>query len=249
LTGGLRIQICGRIAIERDGARLEDGLPGRQGRLLFVYLVANRQRPITRDELVDALWDRPPPSPDAALSALLSKLRRAIGPEWLGAGAQLSVALPPDAHVDLEAAHAAIHRAESALALGDPARAWGPAQVALFTARRGFLAGEDAPWIEETRRHLAALNLRALEAYGLAALRLGGTELAAAERVGRELVVLAPYRESGHRLLMEALAASGNGAESLRVYDDLRLRLRDDLGIAPCGATRALHEELVLTSS
>ena len=32
---------------------------------------------------------------------------------------------------------------------------------------------------------------------------------------------------------MEALAAQGNTAEALRVYDDLRCRLRDELGTAP----------------
>src|SRR5262249_31537034 len=57
----LRIQVCGRVAIERDGQRLEGALPGRQGRLIFVYLVAHRLRPLTRDELADALWGDAPP--------------------------------------------------------------------------------------------------------------------------------------------------------------------------------------------
>ena len=42
----VRIQICGPLAVERDGQRLESGLPGRQGRLLFTYLVVNRHRHI-----------------------------------------------------------------------------------------------------------------------------------------------------------------------------------------------------------
>ena len=51
----VRIQICGMLAIERDGQRLEGGLPGRQGRLLFTYLVVNRHRHVPRDELAEAL--------------------------------------------------------------------------------------------------------------------------------------------------------------------------------------------------
>jgi len=39
----LRIQICGQLAVERDGQRLDTFLPGRQGRLLFTYLVINRR--------------------------------------------------------------------------------------------------------------------------------------------------------------------------------------------------------------
>ena len=50
-----------------------------------------------------------------------------------------------------------------------------------------------------------------------------GTELAAAERSGRALVEAAPFRESGYRLLMEALAAQENIAEALRVYERLRV--------------------------
>lgn len=45
------------------------------------------------------------------------------------------------------------------------------------------------------------------------------------------------YRESGHRLLMEALAAAGNVAEALRVYDDL--------GITPAADIVELHGRLV----
>ena len=46
----LRVQVCGALAIERDGQRLDGLLPGRQGRLLFAYLVVNRHRqvPATR---------------------------------------------------------------------------------------------------------------------------------------------------------------------------------------------------------
>ena len=51
------------------------------------------------------------------------------------------------------------------------------------------------------------MHLRALETYAEAALGIGGTELAAAVRVGRELVRLEPYRESGYRILIDGLEA------------------------------------------
>lgn len=47
----------------------------------------------------------------------------------------------------------------------------------------------------------------------------------------KELVRLAPLRESGHQILMQALARTGNVAESLRVYTSLCDVLRDELGI------------------
>jgi SARP family transcriptional regulator, regulator of embCAB operon len=239
---GLRIQLCGRVAIDRGGERLEPGLPGRQGRRCFVYLAANRARPVARDELAAAVWEaRPPPAADAALSALTSKLRRLLGADALPARGDLQLVLPAGTWIDFEAAREAIHRAEAAVACGAWARAWSGSQVALHAARRGLLSGDEGEWIDELRRELDTLHLRALEAYGEAALGLGGAELAAAERAGRALVRMAPYREVGHRLLMRALVARDNPAEALVAYEDLRVLLRDELGIAPSGPTQELH--------
>ena len=59
----------------------------------------------------------------------------------------------------------------------------------------------------------------------------------------------APLREAGHRLLMEALAARGEVAEALAAYEALRVLLRDELGMAPGEAARALHERLLAGTS
>jgi DNA-binding SARP family transcriptional activator len=239
----VRIQLCGRVCAEIGGERRESGLPGPQGRRLFAYLTLRRFASLSRPELHAALWgERPPAAPDAALSALLSRLRRTLAPVRLDG---LRLVLPPGAWVDLEAARDAIHRAESAVALGEWGRAWGAAQITLFTARRGFLAGEDLPWIGQARQELDSLHARALEAYATAALRLGGTELATAERAAADLVSRAPFRESGYRVLMEALAARGNPAEALRVYDDLVRLLSDELGVVPSPESRQLHARLL----
>jgi SARP family transcriptional regulator, regulator of embCAB operon len=231
-----KVQLCGKLVLELEGERLEARLPGRQGRLLFAFLVTNRNRTLTRDELLEALW---PEGRDGGLAPLLSKLRRIVPLDGL------RIALPASARVDIEAAADAVHRAESALAQGDVHRAWGPAQVAMFVAGRPFLPCEDAPWIDETRTWLAGLHLRALEAYARAGLGIGGTELPAAVRAGRQLVELEPYRESGYQLLMRGLAREGNPAEALRVYDQLRTRLHDDLGVAPSPDAQTLHKQLL----
>ena len=243
--GPLRIQICGTLAIERDGQRLDGMLPGRQGRLLFTYLAVNRHRQVPRDEVAEALWREPDPAAvDARLNPLLSKLRRVFGAGTLDGRATLRLCLP-DAWVDLEAAAEAIHRAESSVAQQDWARAWGPALTALFVAERDFLPGEDAPWIDQIRHQLTELRLRALECYAAAGLGLGGTELAGAVRAGRQLTRLAPLRESGYRYLMQALAAQGNLAEALGVYGQLSECLRNQLGVSPSPATRELYERLL----
>ncbi len=229
------MQLCGRFVVELDDRRVEDELPGRQGRLLLAFLVANRLRTVSRDELIEALW---PSGQDSGLAPLLSKLRRVLPFDGLRPAVD-------ELWVDVEAAVAAVHRAESALALGDPHAAWGPAQVAMFVAGRPFLAGETAAWIDDERRRLGELHMRSLEAYAGSTLGIGGTELSAAVRAGRQLVALEPYRESGYRILMDALDREGNSAEALLVYEALRRKLRDDLGINPSASTQELHRRLL----
>jgi hypothetical protein len=136
-------------------------------------------------------------------------------------------------------------RAETAVAASDWKRAWGPSQVALFTARRGFLPGYETPWIDVERNALVELELRAPECYAAASLGIGGAELAGAERSARKLVDREPFRESGHRILMNALADRGNVADAMRVYQRLARRLRHELGVDPSPPTRELHRKLL----
>jgi SARP family transcriptional regulator, regulator of embCAB operon len=214
--------------------------------VLFTYLVVNRALPSRREELIEALWPwRAPAGADASLSALLSRLRAVLGGEVLSGRGELRVQLPHDAWIDLEAAEEAIHRAESAVAQCDWARGWGPSLIALFTARRGFLPGEDLPWAQEHRRRLDEIRCSALECYAAVALGVGGTELAPGERVARELIAAEPFRERAHALLMELLVARGNAAEALLVYEALRERLRDELGATPAPELRALQQRLL----
>jgi pentatricopeptide repeat protein len=236
--------------VELTGRRREQLMPGRMGRLLFVYLILNRTRDVSSDELVEALWpEAAPPGAEATLRTLVSKLRRALGTETLARGGAYRLSLSADVQVDLEAAIDAIHRAETAVAAADWKRAWGPSQVALFTSRRGFLPDEDASWVERQRRELAEMELRALECYAAACLGVGGLELPAAERTARRLVEREPYRETGHRILMRALAAGGNVADALRAYDRMSSLLRDELGVDPGPQTKEVHRELLRLTS
>jgi SARP family transcriptional regulator, regulator of embCAB operon len=241
-----RVQLCGTLAVEIYGQRVEAAFPGRQGRLLFAYLAVNRQRSVSRDELADAVWgEHLAAGADAALTALLSKTRTALRPADVHGRGELRLALPEDAWIDVEAALEAVHRAESAVAQGRWHEAWGAALAARLVAARRFLVGHDAAWVEVWRRRLADVLVRALEAYAAASLGVGGTELAAAERTALELIERAPFRESGYWLLMEAKAARGNVAEALHVYERLRVLLREELGVAPSPAVQAVHRRLL----
>ncbi|HZE06784.1 MAG TPA: BTAD domain-containing putative transcriptional regulator, partial [Solirubrobacteraceae bacterium] len=232
--------------MELDGVELARSLRGRQVPLLLAYLVLNRERLVGREELIGALWpEQAPRSQDAAMRTLLSRLRSALGGEVLAGRDELALELPEPAWVDVEAAASEVTRARQALEAGDPRAAWALAQVPLNIASRGLLPGTQAAWLEPRRRELADIRLRALEVIGQAGLHLGGTQLGSVERAARTLIDAEPYRESGYVLLMAALEAQGNVAEGLRVFEQLRSLLRDELGTAPSPEAMQAHERLL----
>jgi SARP family transcriptional regulator, regulator of embCAB operon len=244
--GETRIQLCGRLAVTLDGQRVEEALRGAKGQLLFAYLVLNRLRRFDRDELLIAVYgEDATPDHHPRLSVLFSKLRRVVGPELLTGRAQIELLLPADAFVDVEAALEALHRAESHVAKGEWAEAWGPSGVAYHVASRPLLRGHDRPWLDEWRRRLDDVRLRGLECFAAARLGLGGPTLPQAADCARQLIELAPFRETGHLILMEALERSGNVAEALRVYDRLRIMLRAELGIAPSPGVQSVYRRLL----
>lgn len=245
-SGRTRIQLCGRFVAELDGRRIESLLPGRQGRLLFAFLALDRLRPVARHELAQALWgDRAPQAADVSLRALLSKLRAVLGEGVLEGKSELRLVLPTDAWIDFEAASEAVHRAEAAVAQSDWRDAWWPTFIALNIARREFLQGAGGAWVEGRRSSLHDVRMRSYECAAAVGLGLGGSELASAERSARALIDAAPYRESGYRFLMEALAARGNVAEALLVYESLRRLLHDAPGAVPGAALQALQRRLL----
>ena len=245
MADGWDIRLCGPVLVDAGGQRLDAGLPGRQGRLLFAYLVLNRTRGCPRDELIDVLWpEGPPAAADSALSALLSKLRRALGEGVLAGRGELRVRMD-DVRVDIETSGAAILAAEGAMETGDHQRAAEHARTALSTDLQTFLPDAEGGWAAEQRRDLETIRLRALETLAEAGLRQGGRELGAAEQAARAAIAAAPFRESAHRLLMEIHEAAGNPAEALRAFEELRSLLREELGTTPGPAAMAVFERVL----
>jgi DNA-binding SARP family transcriptional activator len=239
------IALCGAARASGPGERVVEP-PGRQGRLLLAYLVCNRERGCPRAELIDLLWPEDPPhSADTALSALLSKLRRALGPGVLTGRAELRLALAGKVLVDIEAAEAAADRAAVAAEAGDWTAAAAHARAALRVDLQAFLPDAAGLWAAARRRECESVRLTALEALAAAGVRLGGRELTAAVQAARAAIEAAPFRESAHCLLMEAHEAAGNQAEALRAFEDLRVLLRDELGTAPGPAALAVHRRLL----
>ncbi|TMM10349.1 MAG: hypothetical protein E6F98_12875, partial [Actinobacteria bacterium] len=244
----LKVFLTGRVAAEANGHVLDEArFPGRQGRLLFVYLVAARSRPVPRDELADAIWGESPPATwEKALTVIASKLRGLVAEDGItltNAFGCYRLDLPEGTWVDLFAAAGDAQDAEEALAAGELDQARAAAESAESLARRPFLSGEEGTWVEQKRRDLADIRERALSVLADACLRSGATREAA--KWAEELIALSPFREAGYRRLMEAHVAAGNRAEALRVYEQCRQLLAEELGAYPSPETDSIYRALL----
>ncbi|MFD8983831.1 BTAD domain-containing putative transcriptional regulator [Streptomyces sp. NPDC059564] len=237
-------------------ARDETGAPlplgGARLRALLAALALRAGAPAAAPvaDLVDEVWgDDPPQDAPAALQALVSRLRRALG-------ARDSVRADPAGGYRLAAARddvdlhrftrlAALGTAQLAAPTADPAVAAATLRDALALWRGPALA--DLP--EPARTSLAA----AAEARRTGAardrveadLRCGATAPAALLPEIEALIQEHPYDEELRAQQLRALRAAGRPADALAAYERTRRALAEDLGTDPGPRLRALHAELL----
>jgi DNA-binding SARP family transcriptional activator len=241
----LRVFLAGGIALlGADGTIVgERAFAGRQARRLFVRLAAIHES-VPQVELADDLWGPTwPASWQLSLRALVSKLRATLA--LVGArhaisstGGTYTLRLPAGTWLDLDAASAAIHLAETKLSGGDLPGSGGWALAARAIASRPLLPGEEGEWLDGLRRRLTDQRLRALERLGETWIAHGDPVLAA--RDAAEAIGIDPFRESTHRLLIRAHIAARDRAAAAKAFATCRRLLEDELGVAPSRATVAL---------
>lgn len=243
--GRIRIYLCGPVAVECSGRLVCDsGLAGPQGPLLFVFLMSRALHPVSKAELIGALWGTKPPSADAALNVVISKLRRAlrtvgvVAPHGIVSDVGTYRLVVPSAWIDIEVARTAADRAEGALRAGDLATAWANANVAATIAHQPFLPDESRPWVQRQRGMLERVWRRSTLVLSEVSTKNQEYELGiyhAAEAAAAE-----PFDELACQMLMRAHASAGNRAEALRVYAKCRKLFRNELGAEPSEKTAAV---------
>jgi DNA-binding SARP family transcriptional activator len=250
-AGVMRIYLSGDIILESATCLVgEAHLPGVQGKIVLAMLVARHGQPVTAEELADELWgEARPPAWEVGLRALLSKIRGAIAPVmpagWVAirtVSSGYQFRLPPDARIDVEVAHQAVHDAETALQRGAVQEAGSAALTASMITRRPFLMEAQGPWATAQRDWLEQLRVRSLEVLSSVWTALGDHEQAA--RDAQAAVRLDPYRETAYRKLMLAHVAAGNPALAVEAYQSCARRLRDDLDVLPALPTRAIYDQV-----
>ncbi|MFF0531391.1 BTAD domain-containing putative transcriptional regulator [Nocardia amikacinitolerans] len=241
----MRVALLGPVAaFADDGSTLDLG--GVRLRMLLARLALEAGRPVSVDTLIDGLWGEHPPAEAAgALQALVSRLRKAIrgaGTLELGPGGYRLSVRPED--VDT-------HRFETAAAEGRRELAAGKVEAAAATLAdalalwRGPALADvrDAPFADLSVARLEELKAAVAEDNYDVELRLGrhaevltDLEAAAAER---------PLAERLAGLRMRALSAAGRQSDALAVYEQIRERLGDELGVDPSAELRDIHLALL----
>lgn len=232
----IRVEVLGPLRVTRaDGPEVT--LSGVLQRRLLSLLVLRRGTVVSSDAAVEALWPHElPHDPAAALQNHVLRLRRAL-PAGLVSSSDGGYRLDPS-RVEVDADRLVALLAD---------RSDGAA-----VELRRMLAG----WHGAAYPELAELDEARVEAARLEELRQRAHESIAESRLTAgdldglvtELAVLVeadPLRERPRSLLMSALAASGRTVEALRVFDDFRRLLGDQLGIAPSPALVAQHAALL----
>jgi DNA-binding SARP family transcriptional activator/tetratricopeptide (TPR) repeat protein/transcriptional regulator with XRE-family HTH domain len=240
---GLRVGICGPLTVSRDGAE-SGALPAGQ-RLVVGLLALAAGSAILPGSIIAALWPEqdPPASAATIVRTYVSRLRSRFGVEGErlisrgNGGYRLCLSAE---QLDLLAFRRLVGLAREA---EDSRRACEWYEQAMCLWR-----GDPVEDIELLRAHPAAV---ALAGERIAVVLEYADRAAVAGRHDmvlphiKALTAANPLDERLHAALMVALAGSGRQAEALRVYDDLRCRLAEELGMDPGEQLRDAHQKVL----
>src|SRR5215469_1643474 len=249
-AGRLRLRVLGSLTAWRDGTAVVLG-PARQ-RAVLGLLAAQPNSLVRREAICEALWEGDPPATAVSMiQSYVSRLRRLLDPARSPGGADSLLVAAGSGYrlqvtgeeLDLIAFGQLCARARAAARAGQPAAA-----CALYEQALELWQGEPLADIDELRGHPAVAGLAqqwtaAVEEYGDAASGQGWHSRVLPPL--RALAVREPLNERAHARLMIALAGSGQQAAALEVFDAVRRRLDDQLGVRP-GAELAAAQARVL---
>ncbi|MFE1521251.1 BTAD domain-containing putative transcriptional regulator [[Kitasatospora] papulosa] len=238
-NGSLRLQILGPLRVWRGDVEVSPGPP--QQMYFLALLLAREGRPTSAGELIDLIWgDEAPESALNVIHKYVGSLRRLLEPSLpprdagsylLRRGNGYLCAAGPDV-LDLAAFRQLTANAEAALtdARRSEALAFYSDALSLWNGS----AGTGMRYGPATDSIFSALDNEyidvSLEAADLA-VSLGQPErVLSAVRVA---AAMAPLHEPLQAMFVTVLGAAGRQAEALSVFDALRKRLAEELGIAP----------------
>ncbi len=136
---------------------------------------------------------------------------------------------PVGTRIDVAVATRSIDAAEGALRRNDLGAAWSSATVAHSISRRPLLPGVDLIWLDIERDRLHHVLERSLSVLCDVWLERGDPQQSAT--MAKELVRCAPYSESAHRRLVDALVALGDRPQAAHAVKRWNTIVTEELGL------------------
>ncbi|MFI0538636.1 BTAD domain-containing putative transcriptional regulator [Streptomyces sp. WSLK1-3] len=247
----VRFQVLGPVRVWRAGLELDLGFP--QQRALLALLLAHAGRPVPTGEILDTIWaERPPASALNVIRRYVGSLRRLLEPGLpLRAPGRRLLRRPGGYLLAAAADEVDLLRLRELTRQGKQAAAAGRLERATdcFTRALGEWRGPVAMGIPASAREHVQFTALARELLDTA--RLAADSALLCGRAEQALPVLRqagahdPLDEPLHARLVLSLAACGLQAEALKAYDDIRRRLRQELGVAPGAELAAAHTRVL----
>ena len=255
VTAGVRIEILGPLQVVVDNA--VTAVMSQSQRVLLGFLALSPNSPVRQDALVDELWgSRPPPGVLGSLQSRVSRLRQKLRSESgtvavAGTASGYQLAVQEQQH-DLLLFRRLVTRARRSRQVGE----WPEAATALSEAL-ALWRGDPVADVPALRSRPDVIELSwewrgAVTEFAAITNELGCSEHALPYL--RRAAATDALHERTHSALMLALAGSGQQAAALRLFDQFRRRLADEVGADP-GAEltsayeRVLHREVRCSES
>jgi DNA-binding SARP family transcriptional activator len=231
-------RILGPLEVVADGQKVPLG--GAKQRALLALLLLHPNRVVSRDRLIDELWETDPPeTARTALQVHVSHLRKALGRDRIVTqDPGYLVRVEPD-ELDLER----FERLLGSVDRGDSAVAAGVLREALALWRGPPLGGLDDSFAQAQRARLEEQRLLALEQRIDAEVGLGLHAQLVPELDG--LVCENPLREHLRAQLMLTLYRCGRQADALEVFRSGRRLLDKELGLEPDDELQRLERAIL----
>jgi len=241
--GMLRLGVLGPVQAWRGAAAIPLGAPMQ--RAVLGLLALYPESGLRRAALIDALWgDDPPATAAAMIQSYVSRLRGALG----GSGHDgLLAAVTGGYRLDAEACQIDHVAFATLVSQARGIRAAAAASVA-YARALALWRGDPLGEVDALREHPAVIRLNLLRAEAVTEYAEAASAAGWHDRVLGELQALAsrePLNERAHARLMVALAGSGRQADALGLYEQLRRRLDEQLGIGPGAELADAHARVL----
>ncbi len=241
--------VLGPLQLVANGTSVPLGAPKQ--RAVLAMLVLNRNRAVSVDSLINAVWDQSPvPAARTSIHSYVSNLRRLLGSAGYDPNTVLA-SVPPGYQLSVADAGCDLGRFITAKNAGVRAAAAGQ-----FEEASGYLAAALTEWRGPVLDDLSEFAFVDTFATALTEVKVA-TQIGLAEAeiaCGRTDLVIPrlellsaehPFREPLWAQLITAYYVAERQSDALNAYRRLKANLADNLGIDPGPTLKTLHERIL----